>query len=747
MRKSLLFLGLVSAIIISCKGNSEDNYDSTFNFNNGTEVTLGSAVGSKSTLTFTVDYEWSLDIPSDAQSWLAVDKSSGRASRSVLLTFSALEENTGEERTAQCTLKAGKNKETITVTQKRAAVILTASEVQDYDKIYKPSEFNYDWLRSDVTWSFCRSKQSEHFIVFWGYDYGEYGLYGDRVGEENTSPATLKSTDTYYVDIDDLLEKAEEFYRVNIDELKFADTESGKSNLNKYKMEIYILHQSEWLATGGGYDDVIGALWINPSTCKPVGSTIAHEIGHSFQYMVYADQIANGANKDYSTGWRYSIGQGCGFWEQCAQWQSYQSYAEQAFSSYNFTVFIETCSRHFIHEHQRYASYFLQWYWAEKYGVQEIGELWRESKSPEDPCETYMRKHSLSVAEFNNEIYEYAAKCATWDFDVEATNLYEGQLTGVTQSVRDFGKDYIGKIGWKGSYDSSTGYYSVDPSLAPEATGFNHIRLNLPESGSNITVNFTGMPNASGYQSVSTPANAGWTVGYVALLEDGSREYSDPVLITSSADVSYSVPSTCKKLWFVVACTPSVYMTHEWDEDDTNDELWPYKVKLNNTDLFGNITFTGDETPKSITIEHNISTSAAAGYSGSSYTLSDDDLVDMAYAFVLQPSEIQAKIPSDRSNVASGEVKFAAVETSGLSYNYTANGYGFWFAADGSVAAWSSAYTYCEFAPSTWTFQFGIHPTRYTEGNLKVGDVYTQKMALVYGDYTVTFKFNVTITE
>lgn len=56
-------------------------------------------------------------------------------------------------------------------------------------------------------------------------------------------------------------------------------------------MEIYLLYQSEWLATGSGYDNVIGALWVNPSTCQPVGSTIAHEIGHSFQYMVFCDYL------------------------------------------------------------------------------------------------------------------------------------------------------------------------------------------------------------------------------------------------------------------------------------------------------------------------------------------------------------------------------------------------------------------------------------------------------------------------
>ena len=71
---------------------------------------------------------------------------------------------------------------------------------------------------------------------------------------------------------------------------------------------------------GRGYDNVIGALWVNPSTCKPVGSTIAHEIGHSFQYQVYCDQILRGETDAWAfkSGLRYGYegsNGGNGFWE------------------------------------------------------------------------------------------------------------------------------------------------------------------------------------------------------------------------------------------------------------------------------------------------------------------------------------------------------------------------------------------------------------------------------------------------
>jgi len=138
-----------------------------------------------------------------------------------------------------------------------------------------------DLNKSSSTWYFGRSKQSEHFIVFWGKEYDELGF---------VTPSTHPNP-VYRVDIDDLLAKAEQFWSMNVSTLKFLTP--GSSKTDRYKMMIFLLYQTDWLATGAGYDNTIGALWVSPSTCQPVGSTIAHEIGHSFQYQVYCD---NGGN-------------------------------------------------------------------------------------------------------------------------------------------------------------------------------------------------------------------------------------------------------------------------------------------------------------------------------------------------------------------------------------------------------------------------------------------------------------------
>lgn len=703
--------------------------------------------GDQKALVFTVDCNWKVTVPEDVD-WITVDPASGDGSSKRQTTSLSVTANPDSKtRKATLTFHAGATKEKISISQDGCVRVIDKSSVPDLDRIYIPQELrSMDLFRSDSRWFFGRSRQSEHFIVFWELGYDPYG---------ETTPGDLPSSNSYYVDIDDLLEKAEEFYRVNVDVLKFADTGHGVSNLDDYKMEIYLLHQTEWLATGGGYDDTIGALWINPATCHPVGSTIAHEIGHSFQYQVYADAVRGGAPNDFSTGWRYEIGQGCGFWEQSAQWQSYQSYAAQAFSTVNFTEFVNNSHRHFTHEHQRYASYFLMWHWASKHGVEEIGELWRASRKPEDPIQTYQRRHSLTMDQLNADLYDYAARCVTWDFSVEATDLYEGKLTGVTQSVREFGAPYIGKIGWTGTLDEATGFYTVDPGRAPEATGFNHIRLNKAEGP--VSVRFEGLPNASGFNRVSDPSIAGWNVGFVGLKADGTRVYSPSTRVRDAADISFDVPSGCEKLWLVVAATPERYLQHLWDEDNTNDEVWPFRVRFEGTNLFGARDDSWPAEPQNTVIERNVTTSASAGYGGTSLDLDDDAVMEIGKALCLAPNDIVAALTTDFNNVKTSDVKFVAIRPDGsvddafltMSADdyYSANNFGFWFDAEGGRSTWSASCLYLEHTPSSWSFQFGVHPDKVKAKALNPGDRYTIQVAYLYAGVTATLKFNVTITD
>lgn len=576
-------------------------------------------------------------------------------------------------------------------------------ELADTLAIYTPQEFaDMDFNDSTSTWSYQRSKQSEHFIVFWGKGYGTHVPNSEEVPEN------------YRVDIDDLLGKAEDFYHLNIDTLKFAERGVDKSNLDQYKMMIFLHYTTEWMAYGGGYDDVIGALWISPNTAQPVGATIAHEIGHSFQYQVRCDLGS-------AHGFRYGFGGngGNGFWEQTAQWQAHQSYPDQNFGSYNFSVYTENYHRHQIHEWYRYANYFIHYYWANKHGIDIAGRIWREATQPEDPIQAYKRITNISDAQLNDEVYDMAAKFATWDID----------------ALRELGKDHIGAHTYK--FDTQEdGSLRVTYDRTPGTTGYNVIPLEVPAVGTEVSIDFTGLINETGFNPVSDPNRAGWRYGYVALLENGTRVYGS-MHSAATGTASFTVPQGASRLWFVVTGAPATYAPHAWDEDEANDEQWPYKIKVHGTNVVGYLTFDEDDEPQDITFTYDVSFPFdAANYAGSTISVNQTQL---GKAFVIQPSQL--------AGLMGNQIKFYAVEPDGsLNATTTANGYGHWFNAAGNVIAWGeNAMVFSEFNESTQVFSIGQYP-----GRAIVGTTYTVKQALVYEYETgstvqATFVFHVTI--
>ena len=234
----------------------------------------------------------------------------------------------------------------------------------DQRLIWKPStsdnNYNNDYTNPESQWSFKRSKESEHWIVYWDKRFGDDP-------NASTVPSNLR------VNVDDLLMKAEQFYATNVDKLKMADLGENKSRLDEYKMIIHLLYDDGWTAVGSGYDDMVGALWVTPSTCHPVGSTIAHETGHCFQYQVACDYRKSGISNYTQRGWRYGFGSngsgGNAFWEQCAQWQAMQDYPSEAFG-YHCAVWLMNYHRHVCHEWMRYASYWWPYQLVEKHGYE-----------------------------------------------------------------------------------------------------------------------------------------------------------------------------------------------------------------------------------------------------------------------------------------------------------------------------------------------------------------------------------------
>ncbi len=443
-----------------------------------------------------------------------------------------------------------KNNLDLTQTEINKAVSDLNTIVKSVDKqIYIPV-----WMMGDVSsatnnWSYTRCKQSKNWILFWEPGFGD-------------NPGTT---------VDDCLALAEKCFQFYSDSLKF--TTRGASKTDTYKMIIRLRYSTEWEASGSGVDDRIGLLTLTPwALSSRGGQTIAHEVGHCFQYQVHCD------NND-TNGWLYGFGVnasgGNGWWEQCAQWQAFKVFPSMQFTSEWFAGYLSHVHKHILHESPRYENCFIQDYWVGLRGRDIIGRLWNKSAKPEDPVETYKRLTGITQSQFNDEMYDCAAKFATWDIP----------------ALKSYGASKITLHPQPKLNDVGNSSWMIDSTVCLENYGHNIIKLNVPSTAKTVTVAFEGKAGINGFRK-NYVSSAGWRYGFVALKSDGTRIYSEMKTVGMSdkggkSFLSFDCPAGCSNLWLVVSGAPLTHWRHAWDNDDSNDEQWPYQVKFNNTNLLG----------------------------------------------------------------------------------------------------------------------------------------------------------------
>ena len=752
MKQGLLkyFLLLMVTALMGACSSSDDTTETTAPTLSETEVNVDCDATFYS-LTVTSRTLWTATVESGSE-WLKLVSGNGSGGANQKLSFEMTKNTSKDARQALIAVSCGAAKTSLKVTQAGTTVeIMEVSQIKDYDKYYCPGTWNDGFekgpdnmLRSDAKWSWFRSKQSEHFFVFWEAGFG-------------SDPNSSDLPEGMRVDIDDLLQKAEQFYKTNVTTLKMAETGQGKSMLDKYKMEIYLLYQTEWLATGSGYDNTIGALWVNPSTCQPVGSVIAHEIGHSFQYQVSADKLLTGEGHetDYGMdcGFRYGFGPngrgGCAYWEQCAQWQSFQDYPEVTFYD-SFYAWQQNFHRHFNHEWMRYASVYFQYYFTEKHGIEAYGRIWKESKFPEDPLQTYMRLYcGNDLQTFYDDYAEYAQKVLTYDF--KAIHSY------ADDNAKAF-KTQMFKVGDK---------FRPAYSACPGTTGFNAIQLNVPAAGTTVKASLAALPvgsvlaaddpgeqkngdnqvvgNVKKYNSQSNKT-ANYRFGFVAIKNGEAIEYGK---LTKGAEgeAEMTVPAGTDKLYLLVVATPDTYNRHEWNDDESDDEQWPYEVSFSGTGVSGYIDVDENADPKDVSLSFDLACDASLD----TYELgridfaSTDALEKIAQAFAMQPATLAGSTLPIAANTeqkpAEGKIAFGLQQPDGtIAYSYTAN-VGFWCSAEGKVDNWGdTAPVFFEYDKDNFVLSYGH---RY--GISQAGQKYTVKPVLVYTKDGKQYKGTITL--
>lgn len=423
-----------------------------------------------------------------------------------------------------------------------------------HKRIYIPT-----WMLGNVhdvnnNWSMARSRQSRNWIIFWEPGYGE-------------DPSVL-ADGNFRVNIDGLLEVAERSFDFYADSLKFITR--GRSKTDDYKMIIRLRHTRDWEASGSGVDSTIGLLTLTAWSGQVGGHTLAHEVAHCFQYQVHCD------NNDQN-GWMYGFGPnasgGNGWWEMCAQWQAFKVFPELQFTDGRFVNYLNTAHKDIMHETPRYDNYFIHDYWTFLHGMDFIGRMWNESRRPEDPVQAYIRMTGINQQRFNDEMWDRAARFATWDIPALRTLGANRINTRPQPRMNNVGNDF-----WR-----------IDASVCPENYGYNVIRLNPPARATRVSAFFEGVAGMDGFRRNFVTA-AGWRFGFVALLNNGTRVYSSlgsPNFLNPVDTVHFDAPDQVRQLWLVVTGAPTIHWRHAWDDDDSNDEQWPYQVKFNQTNLQG----------------------------------------------------------------------------------------------------------------------------------------------------------------
>lgn len=561
--------------------------------------------------------------------------------------------------------------------------------------LYKPSTWSSnDYTNENSRWSFANSMESEHFVVFWDKQFGSDPT---KAGSYAFNPKTM-------------LQNGEKYFDVYANKLGFI--KPGESTTDTYKIEMYVYYQTDWKAEGSGVDYKVGLLNVNPwAISSRSGQTVAHEVGHTFQYLVKCD-VGEPHGFDYGYGDNASGLNG--WWEGCANWQAYKVYPNLQFEQDFYDAYKGQYHLGLMNETFRYQNMFIQDWWCQKHGQDFIGRLWREAKRPEDPIEAYIRLNDMDLEAFNDETYEGFAHMATWDID----------------GIRQYGKKHIGDYSAQMHEAADDNmYWEVDSAYCPQNYGYNMIPIKLAAAGTKISADFKGIAGADGYRKVKT-AKAGWRYGFVAYTSDGQTVYG-AMGKDKEGTAELTVPDNCKNIWFCVMGAPTEYWRHPWDSDVSNDEQWPYRVKFTNTDALGLSHTYGEFADDYVRKDTTVVIEANLAYSSSNYTSVrvQYDMDAISQALGLSTAQLKT-LKVGKSN----KIRFVGVSANGNLTEGTTTStssstvYGHWFTTAGNVCGYdNSAGVFAELYPDKYGCYVGQYP-----GHLRSGKTYTIRQAIIY---------------
>lgn len=426
-----------------------------------------------------------------------------------------------------------------------------ASSTTTYGKqLYLPAKVwmvpdSNDYKNDASAFSYKRMATSDNVALFWTKTLGDNPLQHPD-STKRFSPSAL-------------LAECERFYNYYVNDLQ--SVQKGKSVTDSFKILIYVIDSKDGTAFGGGEDNKVGILWTPPARISkaPYGA-LAHELGHCFQYLVHADGAWG-----FTGAPEGSHGQT--IFEMTSQYMLWQVYPEwMTFENYHLKSYLKQTHYAFLHENNQYHSPYVLEYWSAKHGKNFIGKLWKESVAGEDPVLAYQRLTGINQKEFNNEMFDAACHFITWD------------MPRIEQIAAQYANTHTTRL------DSThSGWLRITPDQCIQNYGYNGIQLQVPATGTKVTVQFRGIKDDTAFRAIHAEL-AGWRYGFVAVKADGSRVYGK-ACDKANGKISFSVPENTRYLWLVVSGAPTKHWQHITDGKPDNDEQWPYEIQLTGTAL------------------------------------------------------------------------------------------------------------------------------------------------------------------
>ena len=217
----------------------------------------------------------------------------------------------------------------------------------------------------------------------------------------------------------------------------------------------------------------------------------------------------------------------------------------------------------------------------------------------------------------------------------------------------------------------------------------------------------------------------------------------------NAAAATWTVPAGAKYVWAVVACTPTTYITHAWDDNNANDRHWPYKVKFA---VDGSVMDLG--APSSGSLEGaGLGSSYAWTLSGTTVAVNVDIDTDEAAArggweighFELPVDKVNAFIGTDVRNL--DESSFTSYNPDGTQVDMTSYKPGMWVDASGNSCTYAEGSAFWQWYVwggkkdkdgKTITYDYDQQGTGANQGRFMVG-MHPDRVAAAKGK-TITFK-------